>query len=51
MLGKEVPPGRRMKVWNGVCLGTPDSEWIYYYLVTFNESLGLKKVMFVSVTK
>ena len=51
MVDVEVPPGRRMKVWNGVCLETPESEWIYYYGVTFTESLGLKGVLFVSVTK
>ena len=40
-----------MQVWNGVCLGNPDSELLHYYGVSFPESIGLKGVLFISLTK
>ena len=51
LVGIEVTPGRRIYVWNIVCLVTPDIEWIHYYGVEFYEYLGIKGVLFVYVTK
>ena len=51
LVGVEGRPGRSMYLWNGVCLGTPDSERLYYNGVEIPEPLGLKLVLFISVTK